>query len=185
MFTAFHIPIYDAPGFEADDMLGTIVEQLKDKKDLEILIVTGDMDTLQLVTKKRVRVYTLKKGINDTVIYDEEKVFERFGFSPLQLTDYKGLRGDPSDNIIGIAGIGEKTGAEIIQKFGTIEGVYKALKKNKEDVIAQGIKPRIVELLIAGEEEALFSKMLATIRRDAPIVYTVPDAKWSEVFTTA
>lgn len=183
VFTAFHIPIYDAPGFEADDMLGTIVEQTKKIKDLEIIIVTGDMDTLQLVKAKKVRVYTLKRGINDTIVYDEEKVMERFGFGPLQLPDYKGLRGDPSDNIIGIAGIGEKTGSELIQKFGTIEGIYKALKKGKEPLLEAGIKPRIVELLIAGEEEALFSKMLATIRLDAPISYVTPKTTWKESFT--
>ncbi len=183
VFTAFHIPIYDAPGFEADDMLGTIVEQTKKLKDIEIVIVTGDMDTLQLVKGKKVRVYTLKKGINDTVVYDEAKVNERFGFGPLQLPDYKGLRGDPSDNIIGIAGIGEKTGGDLIQKFGTIEGIYKALKKGREPLLEAGIKARIVELLIAGEEEALFSKMLATIRLDAPIVYKVPETTWKQGFT--
>lgn len=183
VFTAFHIPIYDAAGFEADDMLGTIVEQTKKEKDLEILIVTGDMDTLQLVSGKRVRVYTLKKGINDTVVYDEDKVHERFGFGPKQVPDYKGLRGDPSDNIIGIAGIGEKTGSTLIQKFGSIEGIYKALKKDKNALITEGIKPRIVELLTQGEEEALFSKMLATIRIDAPITYKLPEKKWKEVFT--
>ncbi len=184
VFSAFHIPIYDAPGFEADDMLGTIVEQTKNNKDIEIIIVTGDMDTLQLVKGKKVRVYTLKKGITDTIVYDEEKVNERFGFSPLQLPDYKGLRGDPSDNIIGIKGIGEKTGGELIQKFGTIEGVYEAIKKNKQTLVDSGIKPRIVELLIAGEEDALFSKMLATIRLDAPITYKMPEITWKEGFTT-
>lgn len=183
VFTAFHIPIYDVPGFEADDMLGTIVEQTKHMSDLEILIVTGDMDTLQLVVGKQVRVYTLRKGINDTIVYDEDQVHERFGFSPLQLPDYKGLRGDPSDNIIGIAGIGEKTGSDLIQKFGTIEGIYKALENGKGKLLDVGIKPRIVELLIAGEEDALFSKMLATIRRDAPIAYTLPEKTWSETFT--
>ncbi len=183
VFTAFHIPIYDAPGFEADDMLGTIVAQTKNEKDLEILIVTGDMDTLQLVSGKRVRVYTLKKGINDTIIYDEDRVNERFGFGPALVPDYKGLRGDPSDNIIGIAGIGEKTGSDLIQKFGTIEEIYKAIKKNKQAVIDAGIKSRIVELLVAGEDEALFSKMLATIRLDAPINYVRPIHKWKETFT--
>lgn len=183
IFTAFHIPIYDRAGFEADDMLGTIVAQMKNNKEVEILIVSGDMDTLQLVEKKHVRVYTLKKGINDTIIYDEEKVNERFGFGPKLLPDYKGLRGDPSDNIIGIAGIGEKTGGELIQKFGTIEQIYKAIHKNKQTLIDAGIKPRIVELLAAGEEEALFSKMLATIRLDAPITYALPKETWKKSFT--
>lgn len=183
IFTAFQIPIYDAPGFEADDMLGTIVEQTKKKKDLEILIVTGDMDTLQLVSGKKVRVFTMRKGLSDVVTYDEAKVRERFGFGPEALSDYKGLRGDPSDNIIGIAGIGEKTGSELIQKFGSIEGIYKALKKNKQALIEAGIKPRIVELLAEGEEEALFSKMLATIRKDAPITFALPKSTWRETFT--
>ncbi len=183
VFTAFHIPIYDAPGFEADDMLGTIVEQTKKNKELELIIVTGDMDTLQLVKGKKVRVYTLKKGITDTVVYDEDKVRERFGFDPFQLPDYKGLRGDPSDNIIGIKGIGEKTGGELIQKFGTVEGIYKTIKKNKDTLVEAGIKPRIVELLIAGEEDALFSKMLATIRLDAPITYVLPQKTWKDDFT--
>lgn len=184
VFEAFHIPIYDARGFEADDMLGTIVEQLKETSGLEILIVTGDMDTLQLVSGKRVRVYTLKKGINDTIVYDEDQVKERFGFAPLQLPDYKGLRGDPSDNIIGIAGIGEKTGSELIQTFGSIEEIYRVLKEGGVDaLIARGVKARIAGLLAAGEEEALFSKMLATIRRDAPITYALPEQPWKETFT--
>ncbi len=183
IFTAFHIPIYDAPGFEADDMLGTIVEQTKKEKDLEILIVTGDMDTLQLVSGKRVRVYTLRKGINDTVVYDEKQVNERFGFGPKLLPDYKGLRGDPSDNIIGIAGIGEKTGGELIVKFGTLEEIYKQLKKGKDVFERAGIKARTIMLLEEGKEEALFSKMLATIRRDAPITYALPKKTWGETFT--
>lgn len=186
IFAAFHIPIYDAPGFEADDMLGTIVEQTLKEKDLEILIVTGDMDTLQLVSGKRVRVYTLKKGLNDTVVYDEKAVNERFGFGPELLPDYKGLRGDPSDNIIGVSGIGEKTGSELIQKFGTLEQLYKTLKKpkGKEVLLQVGVKERIIGLLLENEDEALFSKMLATIRRDAPIRFALPKENWRESFTS-
>lgn len=183
VFTAFHISIYDAPGFEADDILGTIVEQTKRKKDLEVLIVSGDMDTLQLVSGKRVRVYTLRKGLSDTVTYDEGAVNARFGFGPQLLPDYKGLRGDPSDNIVGIAGIGEKTGSELIQKFGTIEEIYRTIKKGKDALHKAGIKPRVVALLEEGEEEARFSKMLATIRRDAPIRFSLPDKTWKESFT--
>ncbi len=174
------IPIYDMPGFEADDMLGTIVEQTKKDKNLEILIATGDMDSLQLVDKKKVRVFTLKKGINDTVIYDEDAVMTRFGFGPESLTDFKGLRGDPSDNIIGVPGIGEKTATDLILKFQTIENIYKALHKDREILIKEGIKERIVKLLEDNEESALFSKTLATIRRDAPITFMLPEKKWSE-----
>src|SRR5690606_19163983 len=113
-------------------------------------------------------------------IYDENKVKERFGFAPKLLPDYKGLRGDPSDNIIGVAGIGEKTATELIVNFGTIENIYKKLKKNPEALSDVGIKPRIIELLKNGEEEALFSRTLATIRRDAPVAFTVPEKKFIE-----
>src|SRR3989344_5258601 len=109
IFNCFNIPIYDKPGFEADDILGAIVEQTKDDKDLEIIIASGDLDTLQLVEGERIKVFTMRKGITDTALYNEEEVKKRFGFEPRLLPDYKGLRGDPSDNIPGIKGIGEKT----------------------------------------------------------------------------
>ena len=123
VFKAFNIPIYDKPGFEADDMLGTIVEKMKGDPNVDIVIASGDMDTLQLVEGKKVQVYTFKKGIKDTIIYDEKGVKERFGFGPLLLPDYKGLRGDPSDNIIGIKGIGEKTATILITEFGSVEEI--------------------------------------------------------------
>lgn len=171
-----NIPIYSKEGFEADDMLGTIVEQLKGK-GVEIIIASGDMDTLQLVADG-VKVYTLKKGIKDTILYDENAVKERFGFEPKLLPDFKGLRGDPSDNIIGIVGIGEKSATDLITNFGSIEQIYKEIR-NPKSQIRKKIKPRIVELLENGEEEAKFSKMLATIRRDAPIDFVLPEKRWS------
>jgi len=174
IFEAFNIPIYDAPGFEADDVLGTIVEELKKDKKINIIIASGDMDTMQLVDGEKVQVYTLKKGINDTILYNEEKVIGRFGFKPKLLPDYKGLRGDPSDNIIGIKGIGEKTATNLIVNFGTIEEIYKKLKKDESIFIKNDISPRILELIKNNEEEALFSKTLAKIRTDAPINFTLP-----------
>lgn len=176
---ALSIPIYSKEGFEADDMLGTIVEKTKNDKNLEIVIASGDMDTMQLIDK-RVKVYTLKKGIKDTILYDEKAVIERFGFEPKLLVDFKGLRGDPSDNIIGIAGIGEKSATDLIKNFGTIEEIYKVLKKNPKKLEAVGIRKGIIELLKEGGEEAKFSKMLATIRRDAPIDFKLPNKKWKE-----
>jgi DNA polymerase I len=175
-----NIPIYSKEGFEADDMLGTIVEKLKIPVD--IIIASGDMDTMQLVKDGdlktgSVKVYTLKKGINDTILYDESKVIERFGFHPKYLPDFKGLRGDPSDNIIGIAGIGEKGATELIMNFGTIEEIYKKLRTSNSE-LREKIKPRILKLLEEGEEEAKFSKMLATIRRDAPIDFVLPETDW-------
>jgi DNA polymerase-1 len=180
IFNALDIPVYSKEGFEADDMIGTIVEKNRKIKDLNIVIASGDMDTLQLVEGDKVRVYTLKKGIKDTIIYNENAVRERFGFGPELLPDYKGLRGDPSDNIIGIKGIGEKTASDIIQKFGSIENIYKILKKGKEKFVEAGIKERMVGLLVDGEEEAKFSKMLGTIRRDAPIDFSLPEKAWKE-----
>jgi len=174
IFEAFDVPMYDAPGFEADDILGTIVGKYKNNKNINIIIASGDMDTMQLVDDKKVQVYTLKKGINDTILYDEEKVVERFGFSPNFLPDYKGLRGDPSDNIIGIKGIGEKTATTLVTKFGTIEEIYKKLKVESKNFKEFGLTDRIIKLLEDNEEEALFSKTLATIRTDAPIDFKLP-----------
>lgn len=179
VFKAFSIPMYDAVGFEADDILGTISNKFKDDKNIEVVIASGDMDTLQLVSKN-VSVYTLKKGINDTILYDEDAVYKRFGFMPNQLPDFKGLRGDPSDNIVGIKGIGEKTATEIIQKFNNIENLYKILHKKNgiEELKNHGFSERIINLLVEGEEEAIFSKTLASIRDDAPIDFSLPKESW-------
>jgi len=178
-----NIPIYSKEGFEADDMLGTIVEKISHMKNVDVVIASGDMDTLQLVKDKNknnesVKVYTLKKGIKDTILYDEKAVNERYGFGPELLPDFKGLRGDPSDNIIGIKGIGEKSAVDLIKNFGNIDGIYKNLKKNPKKFEEVGIRKSVIELLKNGEEEARFSKMLATIRRDAPIDFKMPDNEW-------
>jgi DNA polymerase-1 len=180
IFEAFNVPMYDSPGFEADDILGTIVEKYKNDKKLKIIIASGDMDTMQLVDDKKVQVYTLKKGINDTILYDEDAVVTRFHFKPKLLPDYKGLRGDPSDNIIGIKGVGEKTAELLISQFGTIEEIYKKIKKDEESFTKAGISPRMIELLKNNEEEALFSKTLATIRTDAPIDFKLPEKTFWE-----
>lgn len=180
IFEAFNIPIYDKAGFEADDVLGTIATELKINKSLNIIIASGDMDTMQLVDDKRVQIYTLKKGINDTILYDEEKVVERFGFKPEFLPDYKGLRGDTSDNIIGIKGIGEKTATTLISHFGTIEAIYKNIKKDEKSLEKLGLTKRIIELIKNNEEEAIFSKTLATIRRDVPLDFKLPEQTFWE-----
>ncbi len=176
---ALNIPIYSFEGFEADDILGTIVEQLKKDKDIRIVIASGDMDTMQLIDDDKVVVYTLKKAV-DTIMYNREAIIARYGFPPELIPDYKGLSGDPSDNIKGIKGIGEKTATTLIQKFGTLEQMYKVLRKNREKFLEEGIKERIVGLLIEGEDDALFSKTLATIRRDAPVKFTFPNESWRD-----
>jgi DNA polymerase-1 len=180
VFEAFGIPMYDREGFEADDILGTIAHQFKDDPELEIVIASGDMDTLQLVDGDRVQVYTLKKGINDTILYDEKAVRARFGFPPALIPDYKGLCGDPSDNIKGVPGIGDKTATELITGFGSVEDIYKKLKKGDAAFTEKGIKPRVITLLTKHEEDAKFSKMLATIRTDAPIAFKLPSRLFIE-----
>ncbi|HUQ30155.1 MAG TPA: DNA polymerase [Candidatus Paceibacterota bacterium] len=180
VFEAFCIPLYEREGFEADDLLGTIAAEVKEKGGTEVIIASGDMDTLQLVDDDTVKVYTLKKGINDTILYDAKAVQARYGFPPNLIPDWKGLRGDPSDNIKGIPGVGEKTATDLITKFGTIEQIYKQLKKDENVFLKKGIKARMVGLLKEHEEDAVFSKMLATIRLDAPIAFKLPPHDWLE-----
>ncbi len=177
---ALSIPVYKEEGFEADDLLGTLSEQLKGEFD--VVIASGDMDTFQLIDGKRVQVYTLKKA-NESVLFDEAAVVARFSFAPEAIPDYKGLAGDTSDNIIGIKGIGEKTATEMIKKYGTIEHMYEVLKKDRQTLLGDGFKERIVKLVEEGEEEALFSKTLATIRRDAKSVYVTPETSWKEMIS--
>lgn len=178
IFEAFGIPVYSEPGFEADDVIGTVVKKLRAHDDVETIIASGDLDTLQLVSGKKVQVYTLRQGITDTILYDEDRVRERYGFGPELVPDYKGLRGDPSDNIKGIKGIGEKTAEALITNFGSIEEIYATLKKEPEEFEKVGIKKRIVGLLQEGEKDARFSKELATIHCDVPIDFTLPERRW-------
>lgn len=165
LILSFGIPVFEKEGFEADDIIGTIAKKLERKKDIEVIVVTGDMDALQLV-RPHLKVYAMKKGVSETAIYNEKAVRERYGFSPEKLTDFKGLRGDPSDNIPGVKGIGEKTAAELIKKFGSVERIYKALDKSDKK-----ISPAVAERLREGREDAIFSKELAEIRTDVPLKF--------------
>ena len=185
---ALGVALYECPQFEADDVIGTIVEEMSAHgrsavggmyEDVDIIIASGDMDTLQLVEGTRVRAYTLRQGLTDTIIYDEEKVRTRYGFGPEHIVDFKGLRGDPSDNIPGVKGVGEKTATTLIMEFGSLEHIYETLKKHPEKLTAAGIKPGMIQKLTDQEEQAEFSKQLAIIRRDAPINFVLPPA-WKE-----
>jgi DNA polymerase-1 len=161
------ISVFEKAGFEADDIIGSLVKKFSG--EFEIFIVTGDLDTLQLVGPN-VKVYTLKKGVTETIIYDVKAVKGRFGLEPSQMVDFKGLRGDPSDNIPGVPGIGEKTAAALLQQFGTIERVYSALEKGKAD-IKEGVKKKLLE----NKDQAFFSKKLVVLRDDVPIKISVKD----------
>ena len=184
---AFGLPLYDAKGFEADDVIGTIVEQTKKDKNLEVIIASGDMDTLQLVQGERVKVFTMRKGLTDIVTYDEDKVRERYGFGPEAVPDLKGIMGDASDNIKGVPGVGEGSALKLIQTYGSLEGVYKAIKKDGVEKVAKkaGIQTRYAQLVADNKENAVFSKMLAQIRRDASIEFELPKKTWKESADTA
>lgn len=175
------IPVYELAGFEADDMLGTIVEVLKSEKEIDIIIASGDMDTLQLIDGEKVRVFEQRKG-SEVALFDEEKVLSKFGFPPLLTIDFKGLRGDPSDNIPGVPGVGEGSAQKLVATFGAIDDIYAALEKEGVEAIAKksAVQKRFVQLVADHKEEAQFSKMLATIRRDAPINFVLPAKSWRE-----
>jgi len=166
---AFDIPIYDLSGFEADDLIGTIAHQVN--SDIHKIIMTGDMDTLQLIND-HTQVYTMSRGIADSVLYGAPEVQERYGLRPDQMIDYKALRGDPSDNIPGVKGIGEKTASELLNNFQTLDKVYVAVDKSDDK-----IKPRIIELLKEHKKEAYLSQKLATIEQKAPIKFNLEKAR--------
>src|SRR3989344_69718 len=169
---ALNIPIYEMAGFEADDIIGTIAEKLKRERNIQCVIITGDLDTLQLVDDDHTIVYTLKKGITETMIYDEKAVRERFeGLKPSQFNDFKGLKGDPSDNIPGVPGIGEKTAIKLLLEYGSIEGIY--------DSIAL-IPKKLSDKLLEYKDQAFFSKKLATMRKDVPIEVDFKKAKFGD-----
>jgi len=172
---ALNIPVYEKQGYEADDVIGTIVKKIKGK-NLETYIVTGDMDTLQLIRPK-VNVFTLRKGMSDTIIYDAKKVEERFGFGPEKMVDYKALRGDASDNIPGVPGIGEKTATELIKNYGGINEIYKAIN-DKKKLSDKKIKVGVLKKLQEGENSARMSFELATIDENVPgINFKIDDCR--------
>lgn len=172
---AFGIPIFECVGYEADDIIGSIAKKMEKQKGATTIIVTGDKDAFQLI-RPGLKVYTMKKGINDTIMYDAKAVEARYGFAPKKLVDFKGLAGDPSDNIPGVKGVGEKTAIELIKAFGSIDGVYAALKKGDKKIGA-ALAARLRE----GEEDARFSRELAVIRADAPIAFSLADAAWDGI----
>ena len=156
---AFGIPIYEVQGVEADDVIGTLAAQARER-GLHSTIVTGDLDALQLVNED-VFVLTSKRGVSETILYTPERVRQRYGLEPVQTVDLKGLIGDVSDNIPGIRGIGEKTAIKLIQEFGSVEN----LVANKEKVTP----PKVKKLIEEFGDQALLSKRMATIVRDVDI----------------
>jgi len=159
LFVSFGIKVYEAPGFEADDLIGTAVGKFKETPDLKIVILTGDLDSLQLVENDRVVSETFKKGVSETIIYNEEAVKARFeGLTPGQVADFKGLVGDPSDNIPGVPGIGPKTAIPLIKEYKSLENFLTNGQLDKNFVKIEKFR-----------EQALLSKRLAIIKYDAPL----------------
>lgn len=178
MVKTFNIPIFEKKGFEADDVIGTIAQGLvesqrskvKSQDKLDIIIVTGDLDSLQLVSED-VSVYTMSRGISKAVLYDESAVFERFEISPEQLKDYKGLRGDASDNIPGVKGIGEKGAINLLKEYENLDGIYDHI-----DELKGAVKKKLEE----GKEIAFLSKELGTIRTDVKIDFDLEACRTHE-----
>jgi DNA polymerase-1 len=156
---AFRMPAFEVDGYEADDVLGTIARQAS-AQGMDTIIVTGDNDELQLVSPK-VKVLLPQRGFAESNLYDVAAVNAKYGVTPEQVPDLKGLKGDPSDNIPGVPGVGDKTAARLIQEFGTVEAVYQRL----DDVAPAKLR----ETLRAGEVQARQGKRLATIITDVPV----------------
>ena len=166
---AMNIPIYECQGWEADDVIGT-VGRICANNDWECVIVTGDRDSLQLIDEHvHVKLVISRPGQTTATLYDPEKFREEYGFEPAKMVDLKALMGDSSDNIPGVAGVGPKTAAELLQKFGSLDGVY----ANLDD---PSIRPKLREKLENGKDNAYLSYDLATIRVTAPIDFAPMDA---------
>src|SRR5262245_51311050 len=164
---ALRIPVYEMQGYEADDVIGTITRQM-DPLDIETTIVTVDLDMLQLVTPKT-RLMTTRSGVENTVIYDIAKIDERFGLRPDQMIDYKALKGDPTDNIPGVPGVGEKTAAKLIGQYGHLEGLFEQL----ETVTPEKLREKLRE----HRDQVFLGRELSRIVRDLPITLDLEAAR--------
>ncbi len=158
-FPAFGIKVFEKPGFEADDLIATFAEKFKNEPEVQVVILTGDRDTLQLVQDEKVVVRTFKTGISDTITYAEKAVVEKYGLRPDQLIDYKALVGDQSDNIKGVPGVGPKTALAILSRFGTLEKAYESMSED----------PKLEAKLAPFRENAFLAKSLVTLERNVPV----------------
>jgi DNA polymerase I len=174
LLAAMNVPVVECEGWEGDDLLGTFAERGEDA-GMRVLLFTGDKDAYQLVTE-RVSVVSTKKGITDIVVYDPAAVEERLGVRPDQVADYLGLKGDTSDNIPGVPGIGEKTAAKLIQQYGSLDEVL---------AHADEVPGKVGESLRANAEAARQSRTVATIRRDVPVECDLEIAAWGAIDTDA
>ena len=169
---AMNIKIFEIEGYEADDILGTIAKYGEDN-NLEVLLLTGDRDYLQLVSESvTVRIPTTKQGNTESTDYTPEIVKEKFGIEPKQFIQIKGLMGDTSDNIPGVPGVGEKTAFSLISKYNNLDDIYNALEAGQE---LDGVKGKLKEKLEANKELAYMSRDLGTIFREVPLEFSIED----------
>jgi DNA polymerase-1 len=167
---ALRIPVYEMAGYEADDVIGTITRDM-DARGIDTTVVTGDMDMLQIVTE-HTRLMTTRQGVDSTVYYDPAKIWERFELRPNQMIDYKALKGDPTDNIPGIPGVGEKTAAKLVGQFGSLEGIYERLDEVRPD--------KLRFKLVEAREQVFASRELSRIICDLPISLDLDSAHLSD-----
>ena len=164
----FNIPVFEKKGFEGDDLIGTIAK--KENGNLEKIILSGDLDNLQLIDKN-VRVFFLGRKVSALNIFDVRKVEEKYGILPDQIIDLKALKGDSADNIPGVAGIGIKTATMLLKKYESLENVYKNIDL---------IKGKVKEKLVKEKEMAFLSKELATIKTDVLFDFDLEECKWDD-----
>ncbi len=165
LFTAFGIKTFEKAGFEADDIIGTLAHRYKTEKNIRIIIMTGDLDALQLIDGDTVLVETFKKGISETMVYTDQDVQNRYGISSGMLTDYKALIGDTSDNIPGVPGVGPKTAVRLLEKYGSVESI---ITKGRYD-------KKYGEKITTYQDQIRLAKKLATIKIDVEIENTLHD----------
>jgi DNA polymerase-1 len=163
LFNVFGVKTFEKPGFEADDLIATFAEYFKHENDMQVVILTGDRDTLQLVEGDTIVVKTFNKGVSDTTIYNEQGVIEKYGLAPNQLIDYKALVGDASDNIKGVPGVGPKTAVELIKKFGNVKKMFERLKEGRAE------DEKLQKKFGAFQKEAELSEELVTLERNVPV----------------
>jgi DNA polymerase-1 len=161
------IPIYELDGYEADDLVGTLVDQAVEDKG-EAIVVTGDRDLLQLVRGEKIKICTPRRGLSDSIVWNEKTFIGKYGFKPQQLVDFKGLVGDQSDNYPGVAGIGEKTAKKLLTKYSSLEEIYKHKDR---------IEEKVRKKLVLGKDDAFLSKQLAQICHDAPVQLSWKNSK--------
>lgn len=172
---SFGVPFFEKQGFEADDIIGTLAKRAKDE---QVIIVSGDLDALSLVGRQ-VKVFALRKGIKNTILYDTDLVKEKYqGLIPEQLIDLRALRGDASDNIPGVKGVGEKTAIRLLLDFGSLENLYQELGKETEK--AGKLSPKLKDILIKEKERAFLSQFLARLQIEVPVDFDIEQCRWGD-----